>query len=536
MRRTTDSQWQRFFELQTRLRTHSPAERAAALQALRAQEQEDPHVVSLLEWHYAMPPDPDRDRTGERISDKFTLCDRLGAGGMGVVYRAQQHFMEDATRDVALKLIHPALLSPVTDHVIEKFKAEIRMLASLQYEGIARIYDGGLYEEPTLQQPFPYMAMELVRNGQPITDYATAHALDARARLALFVRVCHAVRYAHEHRIIHRDLKPTNILIDSDGKPVIIDFGLAHVCDALLPGAHLAASGTPAYMSPEQISEAFGEVSDKSDTYALGLVLYELLTGQLPYRIAPESSFETLCQVITQAEPPPLRQYSETYDPTLEEIVTLALAKVPAQRLTVTVLRSRIERYLTTLQPEPPPGEPWQGRHKGRRRRVTGTWLGALGLVLVLAGLWWWMSQPPPALVDVHVLKHSLGSVSPLKRGEELTAQDRYEIAFTPQHTAYVYVYQIDGKGDVTLLFPNPDWTTAVNPVPAGTAIRIPHDREKAIGLRGPPGREVIIVGASSQSVRAPMQVPRHQLDSILGRMEYRYHLEFQNNVSSPDS
>jgi serine/threonine protein kinase len=194
--------------------------------------------------------------------------------------------------------------------------------------------------------------MELVRGGQPITTYAKDYALSWQERLAVFVRVCHAVRYAHEHRVVHRDLKPANILVDSDGRPVVIDFGLAQACDALLPGAHIAASGTPAYMSPEQMSDAFGPISAKSDTYALGLILYELLTGQHPYILLRNGSIELLRRVITEATPPPLSQYDKAYRGELDAILTVALAKQPADRAPVAVLRSRIERYLNKLPSE----------------------------------------------------------------------------------------------------------------------------------------------------------------------------------------
>jgi class 3 adenylate cyclase len=161
--------------------------------------------------------------------------------------------------------------------------------------------------------------------------------------------VCHAVRYAHEHRVVHRDLKPANILVDHDGRPVVIDFGLAHACDALLPGFHIAASGTPTYMSPEQVSDTLGAVSDKSDVYALGLILYELLTEQPPYALPRNGSVEEWRQVIMEATSPPLRQYNAAYGGELEAIVAATLAKQPAHRIPVAVLRSRLERYLQTL-------------------------------------------------------------------------------------------------------------------------------------------------------------------------------------------
>jgi formylglycine-generating enzyme required for sulfatase activity/serine/threonine protein kinase len=322
----------------------SASEREAALQVLQATGEADSQVLSLVAVHFALPPDPVRSYTGERLGN-FTLEEPLGAGGMGVVYRAQQH-IGPARRPVAVKLIQPALLLTAEEESVDRFLTELHTLVTLHHENIAQIYDGGIYEDPHTHERIPYMAMELVRGGQALTAYARSHALSVPERLELFLRVCRAVQYAHEHRVVHRDLKPTNLLVDNDGRPFVIDFGLAQICDAMLPGAHLAASGTPAYMSPEQLSDRFGPISEKSDTYALGLVLYELLTEQLPYRVTPEMSFEELHQVITEAMPAPLHQFGAEYGGELATIVDLALAKSSATRISVVVLRSRLERYL----------------------------------------------------------------------------------------------------------------------------------------------------------------------------------------------
>jgi serine/threonine protein kinase/tetratricopeptide (TPR) repeat protein len=326
------------------------SERAAVLQALRAEGNEDPQVLSLMTLHWALPPDPARDRTGDRLGD-FILEEQLGAGGMGVVYRAQQH-IGATTRPVAVKLIHPTLLQTAREEALVRFQAEIGTLVKLEHEGIARIYGGGIAEDPYTHDQLPYLAMELVRGGMPITTYARDYALSWQERLGLFLRVCRAVQYAHEHRVIHRDLKPANILVDSEGCPFVIDFGLAHAYGALLPGAHRAASGTPAYMSPEQVSDAFGPISAKSDVYALGLILYELLTAQHPYAWLCDGTFAQWCQVITETPPLPLHQYSALYGGELEEIMAAALAKRPADRVRVDVLRFRLERYLQKLPPE----------------------------------------------------------------------------------------------------------------------------------------------------------------------------------------
>src|SRR5262249_21647181 len=162
----------------------------------------DPQVLSLVAVHCALPPDQGRLRTGERLGP-FTLEELLGMGGMGVVYRAQQHLLGGLTRPVAVKLIHPALLLEARAEALTQFEAELGALVKLEHTGIARVYDAGLVEDPGTPTPLPYLAMELVRGGQPLTTYATEYALPWPERLALLVQVCRAVAYAHEHRVVH---------------------------------------------------------------------------------------------------------------------------------------------------------------------------------------------------------------------------------------------------------------------------------------------------------------------------------------------
>ena len=347
----TESQWARYSALCARLRPLPAAERAAALQALRAQGTDDPQVLSLVAVHFALPPDPDRLRTGERVGH-CTLEEPLGAGGMGVVYRAQQHLgPATAARGRQAHPSRPAADGP-RGGPAPSFWPSCTPSSRCNTKALPGSTTAGIYEDPRTHDQLPYLVMELVHGGLPLTTYARDYALAWPERLALFLRVCRAVQYAHEHRVVHRDLKPANILVDPEGRPVVIDFGLACAYDALLPGAHLVAAGTPAYMSPEQVSDAFGPISAKSDVYALGLILYELLTEQLPYVLPRDGAVEELCQVITEAMPPPLSQHDHAYGGELDAIVAAALAKRPADRLSVAVLRSRLERSLQQLPPD----------------------------------------------------------------------------------------------------------------------------------------------------------------------------------------
>ena len=177
----TDSQWGRYSLLCRRLEPLPTPKRAAVLQQLRAAGDEDPQVLSLVAVHFALTPDPERRRPGERLGN-CTLEELLGAGGMGIVYRAQQH-LGPATRPVAVKLIHPALLRTAPEEALARFRDEINTLVKLEHESIARIYDGGLYEDPHTHDQLPYLVMELVRGGLPLTTYARDYALTRQERL-----------------------------------------------------------------------------------------------------------------------------------------------------------------------------------------------------------------------------------------------------------------------------------------------------------------------------------------------------------------
>jgi serine/threonine protein kinase/Tfp pilus assembly protein PilF len=253
-------------------------------------------------FHLAPPP-PDT-LIGTIIAGRYKLRQEIGEGGMGSVYLAEQ--TQPVKRQVALKLIKPGMDSRT---VLARFESERQALALMDHPNIARVLDAGATDGGR-----PFFVMELVK-GIPLTDYCDQHRLDLPERLMLFRQICSAVQHAHQKGIIHRDLKPTNILVEShDGHPVpkVIDFGLAKATSGLrlteqsLFTAFGTVAGTPLYMAPEQASFNALDVDTRADIYALGVLLYELLTGSTPIRreTVQRAALDEILRVIREVEPP----------------------------------------------------------------------------------------------------------------------------------------------------------------------------------------------------------------------------------------
>lgn len=337
----------------------------------------------------------------------YTLLQRVGEGGMGEVWLAQQ--TGPVRRQVAIKVVKAGM---DTAQVLARFDAERQALAVMDHPAIAKIFDGGSTPEGR-----PYFAMEFVR-GEAITDYCDAKRLSIQERLALFIQLCDGVQHAHQKGIIHRDLKPTNVLvseIDGEPRPHIIDFGIAKAMARPLTDQPLFTGiggfvGTLDYMSPEQAEVSSLDVDTRSDVYSLGVMLYQLLTGTLPFDGPKlrEAGVDEFRKAIREHDPPKPSTRITDHDPLstttaerretqptrlisllrgdLDWIVMKALDKDRARRYqTVNALAADVRRHLNN---EPvaagPPSAIYRARKFTRRHRVAVA-VGSAAVLLLIA-------------------------------------------------------------------------------------------------------------------------------------------------------
>ena len=412
----TPEQWPEVKEIVGAALEREPSERIAFLDQACSQDQElRAEVESLLAAH-ADADGLSEHPFGAEVADAggasktigpYRLIRELGVGGMGQVWLAEQ--TSPVRRQVALKLIRAGMYDAA---VVQRFQSERQSLALMDHPAIAKVFDAGA--TPTGQ---PYFVMEYV-DGLPITDYCDRKKLEIPDRLKLFMQVCEGVQHAHQKAIIHRDLKPSNILVvEVDGKPMprIIDFGLAKATTPAVPGETLftqvgAFLGTPGYMSPEQADPNLHDVDTRADVYSLGVVLYELLTGYLPFDTTQwkKQGLDEVLRQLRETDPErPSTKVSANRDTStaraeargtepgqlvsllrgdLDWITLKALEKERERRYWApSALAADVERYLQNRPVEARPASASYRLRKYVRRNRAGVAVAAL-LVLLMAG------------------------------------------------------------------------------------------------------------------------------------------------------
>jgi eukaryotic-like serine/threonine-protein kinase len=379
---------------------------------------DQPHPVPAEALRTGAAFQPPAEHSGAVIAGKYKLLQQIGEGGMGTVWMAQQ--LQPVKRRVAVKLVRGEYGG--SKDVLARFGAERQAIALMDHPHLAKLLDAGTTgeaEAPCLGAGRPYFVMELVK-GVPLNEYCDQQQLTVPERLHLFTQICSGVQHAHQKGVIHRDLKPSNILVEShDGKPVarVIDFGLAKAVGGMQLTENTlftrlgTVAGSPLYMAPEQATFNALDVDTRADVYALGVVLYELLTGTTPIEREKlkTASLDEIFRVIRESDPPtPSRRLSSTdshpgvasnrrTEPLklgrflrgdLDWVVMKALAKERDRRYgSASGLSADVERFLNQ---EPvlagPPGAAYR-LSKFVRRHRTPVIAGGLLLLALLAGI-----------------------------------------------------------------------------------------------------------------------------------------------------
>jgi len=353
-----------------------------------------------------------------RQAGRFQILERLAVGGMGAVYLAEDRVLR---RTVALKMIRAFHLS--TEEEKARFQREAEVVARLDHPHIVPVYEAGELDG------HPFLAMKLIQGGTLATRLAQG-PLEAREAVRLLAKVAAAVHHAHEKGVLHRDLKPSNILFDGDGKPWLTDFGMAACADG---SGWLTASGTqigtPQFMSPEQAAGHLRELSPASDVWALGILLYQMLSGQVPY--AAETSLAVMHRVVS--EPPPRLHPTSAGEEDLTLLIERCLQKKPAERLaSAGLLAEELERWLR--------GEPVLCKPLSKFR----PWRSAalMGALVALAGGAWQLQQIKAGSVTLDQHLTPPAEVATANFGRALALQGDTMVIGAPLHgagSAFVY-------------------------------------------------------------------------------------------------
>jgi len=343
---------------------------------------------------------------GEIIDNKYRVEARLGEGGMGIVYKAWDMKLE---RPIALKVMRPDLIKD--EGVRKRFLIEAKALAKLEHPNIVTVYGFG-----ELQSSF-FMVMQFIDGITLAQKLSDSGALPYHQAMPIFKQMLAAIGYVHQNEIIHRDLKPSNVMLTPQSVVKVMDFGVAKIQQSV--GATLASMmvGTPRYMSPEQI-EGAAKIDRRSDLYSLGMTLYEMLAGRLPFEV-PEENFYALAKIIVEHEFFSPRQFNPAVPKRLADIVMKAIAKAPDRRFQNTgEMLAAIEQFeqktmtipapplppTQTLIPKPIPAPPKPKRFWERRSFMLATSAILLSAALVVYKLLENSSAPeksnPPIAMD----------------------------------------------------------------------------------------------------------------------------------------
>jgi serine/threonine protein kinase len=477
---------------------------------------------SALTTHDGVPAPPPADPFFARLPGEFgryRVLSRLGAGAMGAVYLAHDTRLD---REVALKLLRhqPRDGSPGGD----RFLREARAAARLQHDGICQMLDAGETDG------IPYLTMAYVR-GQPLSRALDAGPLEPRRAAAIVRGVADALDYAHRHGVLHRDVKPSNIMLDDEGRPRVVDFGLARRAQDPVVTAPGVVVGTLAYMSPEQVNG--GAATAAGDVYSLGVTLYQLLTGRVPFA-AP--SIMQLIVEITKGEPPRPTALRPGLDGRLEAVCLKAMACAPADRYgSMAEFAAALRAYLEGAPPDDSASATRVLTRAPRGRRRWPWLAAAVALVLAVgaySGYRWLYpdlpspipgaehSDPPsppadnaaPALaghLDVRIWKKddkSRGLALANAGALPLRAGDWMRVEARTGRPAYFYLIYLDAAGQASPLFPwrKYDWDDR----PAEQKrqdLNLPEDPQKdgAPLEAGPSGVEAVLFLARDEPLRA---------------------------------
>lgn len=336
-------------------------------------------------------------RAVPRRIGRYSIVRRIGEGGMGIVYEARQ---ENPRRPVALKVIRPERASA---DLLRRFEREAAVLARLQHPGIAQVYEAGTATiewgddaRDADRSSRPYFAMELIQ-GRSLIEHAEHDDLDLEARLLLHARVCDAVQHAHQNAVLHRDLKPANILVEESGdaaggpRPRVLDFGLARMLDAdtqrSVQTDHGEVLGTLQYMSPEQIDGPTEALDTRCDLYALGVILHELVTGELPYDLRGRSLTD-VARIITHSDPSTATRRGVAVDGDLGVVLAKTLETDRRRRYATAAELAAELRRVVANQPilARPPTASYLLRKFARRHRALVTTI-CVALIALVVGL-----------------------------------------------------------------------------------------------------------------------------------------------------